>query len=475
MPLDPNIILQAGRYPKPDYATTLAQVGQIRGQQQQQQLRDLQIADVQRQNQERLALSSAVDPQGNIDPVAVRNAYARSGNPVGAQTFEKSELENATALHKFISPLLESVKDQASLDAVRAQLAGNPATAPGASKLPQVYDEAGAAEIDRLKEVGKTVAERIATLTASPEYQGKVAGAKARATFKTEKELRSKLLSPEEEAQQIRIDQAKESARAASYNVQYDPETIDFMADQALAGDKSVFAQLGFGRTGGANRAALRNAVTKKGTALGMSGKDIAALNAEYGGIQAGERTLGTRTANIAMASTEAQMLIPLAVTASENVDRTQFPTLNAVLLATEQGIGGENVVRLGIATNSLINVYARAINPTGVPTVSDKEHARELLSTAWAKGQYKAGLDQLNQELIAAVKSPGAVREEFRSAITGKPKANAEITPPSAGATAAPQGLPPEATAKLKAGVVTTFGNGQKWTIQNGQPMQVQ
>lgn len=34
--------------------------------------------------------------------------------------------------------------------------------------------------------------------------------------------------------------------------------------------------------------------------------------------------------------------------------------------------------------------------------------------------------------------------------------------------------GLPPEAAAKLREGVNTAFGNGQVWTLRNGQPMQV-
>lgn len=40
-----------------------------------------------------------------------------------------------------------------------------------------------------------------------------------------------------------------------------------------------------------------------------------------------------------------------------------------------------------------------------------------------------------------------------------------------------APQagGLPPQAAAALKEGVVTTFANGQKWTLRGGQPVQVQ
>lgn len=39
-------------------------------------------------------------------------------------------------------------------------------------------------------------------------------------------------------------------------------------------------------------------------------------------------------------------------------------------------------------------------------------------------------------------------------------------------GGTSAP---PPQALARLKEGIVTTFGNGEKWTLQNGQPVKVQ
>lgn len=37
------------------------------------------------------------------------------------------------------------------------------------------------------------------------------------------------------------------------------------------------------------------------------------------------------------------------------------------------------------------------------------------------------------------------------------------------------PMALPPTARARLKEGQVTTFGNGQRWTLKNGQPVQVQ
>lgn len=199
------------------------------------------------------------------------------------------------------------------------------------------------------------------------------------------------------------------------------PDELNFMARQALRGDTSVFQNIGRGRQSAANIAGLRHEIMKEARAQGIQPEQLAAVNAEFQGLKAGERTLGTRTANIEMAVTEAQKMAPLALTASEKVDRTRFPTLNAALLAAEKGTGGEEVVRLGVATNSLINIYSRAISPTGVPTVSDKDHARELLSAAWSKGQFAAGVDQLLQEMAAARQSPGLVRQSFREAVTGQ------------------------------------------------------
>lgn len=258
-------------------------------------------------------------------------------------------------------------------------------------------------------------------------------------------------LSQQELSDKTTLAGAEAGARAAATNVPFDPQTIDFMAEQALAGDKSVYSQLGYGGAGQQNRAALRNSIAQKASARGISGAGLAALNAEFGGLQAGERTLGNRTANVEMAVSEAQQMIPLALDASSKVDRTQFPTLNGLLQAAEKGTGGENVVRLGIATNSLINVYARAISPNGVPTVSDKDHARELLAAAWSKGQYSAGVDQLNKEMQAARRSPGAVRGEFRAAISGGEPGAAQV--PDAPTTSAPasSGLPNGWSVRIK------------------------
>jgi len=129
--------------------------------------------------------------------------------------------------------------------------------------------------------------------------------------------------------------------------------------------------------------------------------------------------------------------------------------------LAVEQGTGDENVVRFGIAVNSLINIYARAINPVGQVTVSDKDHARELLSTAWSKGQFRNGIDQLQLEMNAAYKAPGAVRKELRNAVTGK-----ESTP---GQTREESRIK-DVAGGPKAGDIVDKG-GVKWKFKGGLP----
>ncbi len=50
-------------------------------------------------------------------------------------------------------------------------------------------------------------------------------------------------------------------------------------------------------------------------------------------------------------------------------------------------------------ANNTIINTFARAISPTGSPTVSDKEHAREMLSTADSPEAYAAVLQQMQKK----------------------------------------------------------------------------
>jgi hypothetical protein len=191
-------------------------------------------------------------------------------------------------------------------------------------------------------------------------------------------------------------------------------DTLTEMAAQYLAGDKSVFQNLGRGAQSAANITALREEITRQAKAAGMSPADVATKVAEFSGLTAGERSLGTRSAQMGMATDEASRIMPLAREASAAVSRGRFVPLNKAIQAVEAGSSDKALARFVAANQSLINVYARAMSPTGVPTVSDKDHAREMLSTAQSDEAYDAVLDQMQAEMDAARKAPGDVKVEL-------------------------------------------------------------
>jgi hypothetical protein len=213
-------------------------------------------------------------------------------------------------------------------------------------------------------------------------------------------------------------------------DAKFSPDDLKFLAEQARQGDTSVYQNLGRGAQGAKNIIALRREVMKQTREAGETGADIAAANAGFQGEKAAARTGATRAANIGMAVSEAKNTFPLVRQASAALPRTEFVPVNRALQAAQTNTGDPRVVALGTAINTSINAYARAISPTGVPTVADKEHARELLSTASTPDQLNAVLNVMEKEMAAAQKAPTEVMARQKARISGR----AEPTEPGTG-----------------------------------------
>ena len=208
------------------------------------------------------------------------------------------------------------------------------------------------------------------------------------------------------------------------------PLSLSSMADQYLAGDKSVFQNLGRGAQGAANVVALRDEVYATAKERGMTGSEVASAMAEFAGYTAGQRAIGTRGANVSMAGEEARSMGNLVISTSRAVDRSSFPDWNAVTNSFEARTGGTEVKDFAAALNSYINVYSRAIAPSGQgPTVSDKEHARELLQTAFSHGQVESVMRILNTEIDLALAAPDTVKRKYREKFTGKKSAEPAVS----------------------------------------------
>ena len=71
----------------------------------------------------------------------------------------------------------------------------------------------------------------------------------------------------------------------------------------------------------------------------------------------------------------------------------------------------------MATSLNAIVNTYARAINPKGTATVSDKNHAREILNVAMSKGQLNEAFNVMNQEMGAALASGPETKAGMRAA----------------------------------------------------------
>jgi hypothetical protein len=230
--------------------------------------------------------------------------------------------------------------------------------------------------------------------------------------------------------ERLAFDKSKEDGSQDSV---MDPLAVRMAAQQYLAGDDGALKNFGRGAQGAKNLNAVRLEITKQATDAGLNGADIAAKIAEFGGIKAGQRTTGTRTANIEIAANEAAQLAPLALDASLKVSRSGLLPFGKLQIMFDSNTNDLNLRQFSMANNALVNAYGQVMSRGGVATVSDKEHARELLATSFDQPSYAAAVQQLQAEIKAAQAAPGMARKDISRAVSGRTEETSPISKPAA------------------------------------------
>jgi hypothetical protein len=338
---------------------------------------------------------------------------------------------------------------QAAATAPQQQQQGGPLSLQGAVKVLQDQGLSGADLLAGLQQ-----------LTPVLDAQSKQQAAQLQAQFTHELKLQQ--LQVQKDSLQARIDAAKQASEDRQLGIQqradaareanamrgesialrkqiaaqsngedakFSPDDLKFLAEQARQGDTSVYQNLGRGAQGAKNIIALRREVMKQTREAGGTGADVAAANVGFQGEKAAARTGATKAANVGMAVAEAQQTFPLVREASAALPRGQFVPVNRALQAAQTNTGDPRVIALGTALNTSVNAYARAISPSGTPTVSDKEHARELLSTANTPEQLNAVLNIMEKEMAAASRAPTEVMARQKARVSGRQETTASDT----------------------------------------------
>jgi hypothetical protein len=196
-----------------------------------------------------------------------------------------------------------------------------------------------------------------------------------------------------------------------------DPQTLDFAA-QGYIQDRNL-PEIGSGKAASAIKTAIVKRAAELSMANGVTAEQAAgnviSNKAERMGEKAGQRTVANQIANVQVAANEANKMINVARPYVNKVNPSDYPTVNAVGNYVESKTGDPNITGLTTALNSLVNTYARAINPKGVATVSDKNHAREIINTAMAKGQINEAFTVMQQEMDAALASGPETKAAMR------------------------------------------------------------
>lgn len=192
-------------------------------------------------------------------------------------------------------------------------------------------------------------------------------------------------------------------------------ETADFAAEQILQGAKGVKTGYGRGAQGPENIAKIDAAVARIAKERGISASELVQRGIDLVGDTSRERTAATQEARMAAAGIEAQGALKLGKEASDLVSRTKWVPVNKAIQSYQANTSDPDLKRFGAANLTIINTYARAINPNGVGTVADKEHASEMLKTADGPEAYNAVIDQLNREIEMAHNAPVKARAGFR------------------------------------------------------------
>ena len=424
--VDPNIAMGFRTPETPNMLGQYAQMAQLQSGQQTQQLNALKLQEAQAAMQERNALRqldpSSPDYGTQLMRVSPTQGIAYGKSLEEAQTAKatrgKMEVETAAARQKFIAQGMRDLSSRPDDEQITTYLrdaqespfftaAEKQKVEQNAAKLLSMSFEERKAY---LASQGATAAELKPSIQAQnvggsmralsvPAFGGAatvVPGSEATAT-----------MTPYQKGQ-LAVSQGQ--LKVAQDRLAKDGATLDPTENAALS--KAILE----GRLD-PNKVNGRNARILATTLLADPAANLLELGVSAGGAAAATKSLATQTAKMSTAANEANQMIGIVRDLSGKVDRTEFPTINAISNAVSKGTGGKEIVQLNTSINALVNSYARAISPTGQPTVSDKNHAREVINSAYSQGQIGAILDVMQQEMGIAREAASTATTELKAA----------------------------------------------------------
>ena len=152
---------------------------------------------------------------------------------------------------------------------------------------------------------------------------------------------------------------------------------------------------------------------------------------------------------------------------AGEALNNGDYPLFNKYANSFATATGAPAPTNFDAVKSAVSGELSKTFKGTGA---TDQEIAEinQTINNAQSPQQIQGAIEYYTKLMGSKL---GALKGQYDSGKSGRPNFPGGAPTPQGGGSS----LPPAARARLKEGLVTTFGNGQKWTLKNGQPEQVQ
>jgi hypothetical protein len=253
-----------------------------------------------------------------------------------------------------------------------------------------------------------------------------------------------------------------------------DDQTLHDMAVRYVGGDRLAAGALGRNpRAQTAFQNMISQVVREQGLTPQQISQNIQSFNASGKAIQAfdtGKQGDTVRSLNVAVSHLESLRDLGHAL---QNGDVNAF---NAARQNFAKAFGVPAPTNWEAAKSIVADEIAKSVIG-GQSAQSDREALATTLRNSSSPQQIEGAISTFQDLLGGQLRG---LRQQYKSS-TGRDDFNAKLFPHTLsvldrGAAGHPGGspLPPQARNALKEGTVTTFGNGQRWTLKGGKPMRV-
>lgn len=155
--------------------------------------------------------------------------------------------------------------------------------------------------------------------------------------------------------------------------------SIDVMADQILSGDKSALANLGRGAQGAANITAVRNRVAEKAKEQGLTGKDLAKIDAQFGELKSEATAQGRMTQGVMASANILDKSLPSLMSIAEKYQLSPSTDLNTVYNYINSHGSSEDKANFSTQLRAVTTDYAMLIGRGRITVHSDDEALKVL------------------------------------------------------------------------------------------------